>query len=77
MLAFDRAGSGGSDIWVMNADGSGAHSLIATNADELEPGFAPGPIRTQTGLVVSRIRRTPMATTRSGRRMSMVPTGST
>jgi hypothetical protein len=43
-IAFDRAGSGGSDIWVMDANGENAHALIATAADELEPTFAPGPI---------------------------------
>jgi len=43
-IAFDRAGSGGSDIWVMNADGSAAHPVVATSADEFGASYTPSPI---------------------------------
>jgi WD40-like Beta Propeller Repeat/RTX calcium-binding nonapeptide repeat (4 copies) len=65
-LAFDRAGSGGSDIWVMNADGNGAHSLIATDADELEPSFAPGPLPHAPGPQPSIPSRLAYATNANG-----------
>jgi hypothetical protein len=40
-IVFDRSGNGGSDIWVMKADGSGAHSVIATGVDEFGASYAP------------------------------------
>jgi dipeptidyl aminopeptidase/acylaminoacyl peptidase len=43
-LVFDRPGNGGSDIWVMDANGTDAHPVLASSSDEFGASYAPAPI---------------------------------